>query len=395
MSGGSATDPGDRSSAEIEREVEDTRARLTGTLEQLRDRATPGQLFEQALDYAKQSGGTDFARNLAASVRDNPLPLLLIGAGIGWLMLSERRQGGTHSDAGHRQRALPPPSGGTTHPTSVRVYSTGHDAATSDAGGPSATERASAAVSDARDRVAGAASGLRDSVAGAADRVGETASGLRDSVSGPADRVGDAATSAYRTVADAAGSPAEGIGSGASSAAQRVADAGRGARDQFGQLGDSASRGLGWLVREQPLVLGAIGLAVGAAVGALLPGTESEDRLMGETRDDLAGRARATAEEGFERAKETAGEHLEGAKDRLDRSGLSVDRAGDALAETARGVREAVGDVARGVAEQAKTAIGSADQAAGPPSGQAAPPRRGDASAANPDPSPTTRPGPV
>src|SRR3712207_3589942 len=112
MSGSGATDPGDRSSAEIEREVEDTRARLTGTLEQLRDRATPGQLFEQALDYAKQSGGTDFARNLAASVRDNPLPLLLIGAGIGWLMLSDRRQGGTGGGTAgdHRQRALPPPS---------------------------------------------------------------------------------------------------------------------------------------------------------------------------------------------------------------------------------------------------------------------------------------------
>ncbi len=375
--GGSATDPGDRSSAEIEREVEDTRARLTGTLEQLRDRATPGQLFEQALDYAKQSGGTDFARNLAASVRDNPLPLLLIGAGIGWLVLSDRRGGTGGGTAGdHQQRALPPPSG-RSQPTSVRVYSTGPDAGTSDVGGgPSATERATAAVSEAKDSVAGAASGLRDSVSGAADRVGE------------------AASSASRSVAGAAGSAAEGIGVGASSAAQRVVDAGRGARDQVGQLGDSTGRGLGWLVREQPLVLGAIGLAVGAAVGALLPGTEAEDRLMGETRDDLAERARATAEEGYQRAAEAAGEHLEGAKDRLDHSGLSVDRAGDALTDTARGVREAVGDVARGVAEQAKTALGSGDQAGGPPSGQVAPPRQGDAPAAIPDPSPT-RPGPV
>jgi ElaB/YqjD/DUF883 family membrane-anchored ribosome-binding protein len=373
---GSATPPDNRSSAEIEREVENTRARLTGTLEQLRDRATPGQLFEQVLDYAKQSGGTDFARNLAASVRDHPLPLLLIGAGIGWLMLSDRRGGGTSSDAGHRQRALPPPSA-RDYPGSVRVYPTGSQTAASDTGGPSATERASAAVSEAKDRVSEAAGSLRDSVSGAADRAGE------------------AATSAYRSVADAASSGSEGIGSGASSAAQAVADAGRGARDQLGQLGDGASRGLGWLVREQPLVLGAIGLAVGAAVGALLPGTETEDRLMGESRDDLAERARATAEEGLERAKGIPGEQLDEAKDRLDRSGLSVDRAADALSETARGVREAVGDVARGVAEQAKTALGSGDEAAGPPSGRAAPPREPDAPAANTDPSPRTRPAPV
>jgi hypothetical protein len=34
-------------------------------------------------------------------------------------------------------------------------------------------------------------------------------------------------------------------------------------------------------VREQPLVVGAIGLAVGAEVGARSLGTETEDRLMG------------------------------------------------------------------------------------------------------------------
>jgi hypothetical protein len=50
---------------------------------------------------------------------------------------------------------------------------------------------------------------------------------------------------------------------------------------------------------------------------------------MGESRDDLAERARATAEEGLERAKGIPGEQLDEAKDRLDRSGLSVDRAGD------------------------------------------------------------------
>ena len=94
----STTDPGSRSAAEIEREVEQTRAGLTNTLDELRERASPGQLFEQALDYARSSGGNEFVRNLGTSVRDNPLPLLLIGAGIGWLMMSGNgRTGGTTS----------------------------------------------------------------------------------------------------------------------------------------------------------------------------------------------------------------------------------------------------------------------------------------------------------
>ena len=90
----------------------------------------------------------------------------------------------------------------------------------------------------------------------------------------------------------------------------------------------------------------------------------------------------------MERAKETVGERLEDAKDRLDRSGVSVNRAGEALGETAREVREVVGDVTRGAAEQAKTAMGPGNEAAPSPSGQATPPRQGDASAADLDPSP-------
>ncbi|MEO3435210.1 DUF3618 domain-containing protein [Inquilinus sp. CAU 1745] len=80
-----------RSSAEIEREVERTREQVSHTLDELRLRMSPGQLIDQALDYAKDSGGAEFGRNLGRSVRDNPLPILLIGAGVGWLMASGRR----------------------------------------------------------------------------------------------------------------------------------------------------------------------------------------------------------------------------------------------------------------------------------------------------------------
>jgi hypothetical protein len=50
-------------------------------------------------------------------------------------------------------------------------------------------------------------------------------------------------------------------------------------------LREQGRQGLDYVVRDQPLILGAIGLAVGAAVGALIPNTEAENRLMGETRD--------------------------------------------------------------------------------------------------------------
>jgi uncharacterized protein YjbJ (UPF0337 family) len=389
----STTDPGDRSAAEIEREVEATRANLTGTLEELRDRASPGQLFEQAIDYARTSGGAEFARNLGQAVRDNPLPLLLIGAGIGWLMLSgsgggpgggEARTGG-----GARPLALPPPAplgAGARH----RVYGAGGAPSPPPGGasayrsledGPSLTERASGMAGQA------------------ADRIGEAAGGLRDSVAGAADQAAGMAGAAYRGAADAASGAADSIGSAASSAARYLSDAGQGAREYAEDLGESARYGAGWLLQEQPLVLGAIGVALGAAVGALLPGTETEDRLMGETRDAVADRAQALAQEGYERVRETAGEHLENAKaavgeaagqtkDRLDQGGASVQRAGDALGDAARGLRQAVRDAAQDVAGEAKAALGAGGDAQPPPRQEGGP------MAGAPSPSPE-RPGPV
>ncbi len=82
-----STDSDNRSSADIEREVERTRARLSDTLDELRDRMSPGQVVDQLVDYARDTGGGEFVRNLGRSMRDNPLPILLIGTGIAWLML--------------------------------------------------------------------------------------------------------------------------------------------------------------------------------------------------------------------------------------------------------------------------------------------------------------------
>ena len=47
----SVDDTGGRSAAEIEREVEQSRNRLTDTVQELRDRVSPTQMAEQAMDW--------------------------------------------------------------------------------------------------------------------------------------------------------------------------------------------------------------------------------------------------------------------------------------------------------------------------------------------------------
>jgi hypothetical protein len=85
------TNPGSKSPEDVQREVRQSRAEVDETLEAIQDRLAPGQLFEQAVDYLRSSNGSDFLRNLGATVRDNPVPMALVGTGLAWLMLAGSR----------------------------------------------------------------------------------------------------------------------------------------------------------------------------------------------------------------------------------------------------------------------------------------------------------------
>jgi hypothetical protein len=86
-----STDSGSKSPEEVQREVRESRAEVKEGLEAIKDRLSPGQLFDQALDYLRSNSGTDFMRNLGIAIRDNPIPVVLVGIGMAWLMLSGAR----------------------------------------------------------------------------------------------------------------------------------------------------------------------------------------------------------------------------------------------------------------------------------------------------------------
>lgn len=85
---------------------------------------------------------------------------------------------------------------------------------------------------------------------------------------------------------------------------ERVRDAGERMRTQ----GERMREGFGRMLDDQPLLVGAIGIAVGAALGAILPRTEAEDRLMGETSDSAARQLKERATEAYEDVRDRASE---------------------------------------------------------------------------------------
>src|SRR3546814_19622093 len=74
---------------QLEREIAYTRGEIDRKLALLQARLPPRQVAGQMAHSFGSQGGL-FARNLGAPLRDNPVPTLLLGIGICWLMIAAR-----------------------------------------------------------------------------------------------------------------------------------------------------------------------------------------------------------------------------------------------------------------------------------------------------------------
>ena len=73
---------GERRPEEIQAEIARTRGDMDATLTAIEQRLTPGQLVDQGLDYIRSSGANEFVSNLGGSVKNNPIPVTLMGIGM-------------------------------------------------------------------------------------------------------------------------------------------------------------------------------------------------------------------------------------------------------------------------------------------------------------------------
>jgi hypothetical protein len=77
-----------KSPAEIEHDIAETRAELGAVLDTLERRLAPRQLVEHGIDRLRDTMKGKGGGIIGETLRGHPVPLALIGAGIGWLVVA-------------------------------------------------------------------------------------------------------------------------------------------------------------------------------------------------------------------------------------------------------------------------------------------------------------------
>jgi len=285
-------------SEQLEREAEQTRAELSATLEELRLRMTPGQVVDQLVDYAAESSGGMFFRNLRRQVVSNPMPVALMGAGLAWLAMSGRR---TSADGTGQ-------AGNFTSRTADRIRQAGDDIA---GGVRHATNDASKKADEWSDQARSMTSDMMD-------RAQRKASELQDAARATSDKLTDAASSTYDAAAETVADTYDAAAGKAREAGERIRGSVSGMRGNAAATGHTIKD----FLNEQPLVLAGIGVALGAILGAALPSTEAEDELMGESGDAVKRQTAEFAGEQIKKGEAVAEQAWQSAKQESEKQGF-------------------------------------------------------------------------
>ena len=115
--------------------------------------------------------------------------------------------------------------------------------------------------------------------------------------------------------------------------------------ERMRRAGTQANDWVNDTVSRNPLIVGALGLAIGAIIAAALPSTPQEDKLLGPAADDLKQKAGDAALEGVVAAKEIATEIYQEAASRAKEQGLSVDDAKEFAGQVGEKIKTAVANV--------------------------------------------------
>jgi ElaB/YqjD/DUF883 family membrane-anchored ribosome-binding protein len=249
----------------IEADVNQSRHRLNDTLAALGDKLSPGQMLDEVMGLAQGQAG-DFAKRLGSQVKENPLPTLLIAAGVGLLLLN-RNKGGSQSvsddDWRHERRY---------RSLEEARWSPARQSGESDSAFEERLHQAQAAALGLKQEAGEAVHDFKARVGAAVDSAREAAEGVRQ-------RAASMLSGAKRAISD-----------GAQNIGRRASDVRHKAESFYD---------------DTPLAAGAIAVAIGALIGASTPLSQPEREMLRGVADKAARTGADLAERGARMVEET------------------------------------------------------------------------------------------
>jgi len=354
-----------RDPQEIERDIENERSELSRSMREIQSRFTPEAFLREAARFARDNG-SDFGQSVAASIKRNPLAVGLTGVGLAWLIFGrsdgDRRDGSDGGGVAADQpdlfdRTRTPPRQFNTPRLDAGRY---RDGKGDDASSPEMSRRTSRTYPE----WLVPKSGQSDTVSDPSEHPKKSSQSVSDTARDVSGTVSDAAKSAGDNIAQTASDASErlaqvrdriyhGTEELNEAAKERVAAARQAAIDAQQFAMQAARRG--WrtgrataedFFEEQPLVAGALAMAVGAAIAGALPRTRSEDEWFGAESDWLIDEAERIFEEERAKvegvAKAAANEALKVVREKADEADAAATSAVKTVAEEARDATDRV-----------------------------------------------------
>jgi len=317
----------------IRSEIDTTRRRMDDTMDALGDRLKGRHLFDELLGFFRSENGSQnaaairekvsrsassAAHSVADTVKANPMPALLIGAGIAWMIYSSRKSSsGRFDDESYRtnydpddayDRPLEYPAGGSSRgfgETEETGFSVGGFGAEED-------------ESSEQSKLQQVKIGLQEKASEASHQVKEKLSNVGQQV---------------RQKTQLAGQRAREVGARVQARTREVYSQ---TRERVVTTAD-----------EHPLEVGLACLAAGVAAGLALPTATPLNRMAGPTMDRWRQRTRDASGELLEKGKRVVNAAGTALKSEAEQQGLTFDNLRQKAGVVADRTKEAATDAAQ------------------------------------------------
>jgi len=293
----------------IRSDIDSTRNRMDDTIDALGSRLQPRHLLDEALGFFRRhqseaqekfthvresiSHSSEAAMNTVVdTVKKNPIPLLLIGAGVAWMIYSNRKSRSMDYsdydyDQGVRDDIRYDPDAHIDRPLD---YPSSRGSGVSESGW---SESASSKLGEMKESASQKFSQAKETARHKIDELRHTAEDTMESVRNRAGEI-------------------------SSRVKERTEEVYSRTRDRVTSTAD-----------EHPLEMGLVCLATGLVAGLLVPTADVVNRRLGPAADRLRDRSREAGQEMMEKGKRVAGAAVSAAKEEAEAQGLTAENIGD------------------------------------------------------------------